>query len=147
MDRKIAGLLAGNGRMTASEIGRIVSLSVPAVTERIRKMEERGVITGYEARLDRSSIGLGLLAFLFVDIEETKWIEGFRKQATAFPEVLECHHIAGEHDYLLKVVAEDTRDLERFLMEKLKAVPGVRGSRTHIVFSTLKETSTGGDLL
>lgn len=145
LDRKILDLLECGGRMTASEIGKRVNLSVPAAAERIRKLEDRGIVKGYQAVLDRKKIGKSLSAFVFVDVEKTGQIEEFRRKAALFPDVLELHHIAGEHDYLLKVAVKDTSELEGFITDKLKAIPGVSRSRTYIVFSSIKETSNGKD--
>ena len=145
IDNMILILLGGNARMSASEIAKKINLSIPAVTARIRKLEEKGAITGYGAVLDRRKIGKGLLTFILVDVEKTENIENFRKEMLGLEEVVECHHIAGEFDYLLKVAVADTAELEDFIMEKLKRIPGVADSKTFIVFSSIKEDINGGE--
>ncbi|WP_178025245.1 Lrp/AsnC ligand binding domain-containing protein [uncultured Paenibacillus sp.] len=138
-DQRILNALKQNGRITASDIGKQVGLSVPAVSERIRKLEEAGVIEAYTVKINRAKTGLKLLAFIFVGIEHTQHVEPFRKAIVACEPVLECHHIAGEYDYLLKVLVEDTVQLEAFLTGTLKKIPGVQKSNTMISLSSLKE--------
>lgn len=139
IDRNILSELSKNGRATASEISKKVSLSIPAVAERIRKMEESGMIECYTVKINRAKSNLKLTAFVSVQIDKTENIGNFREAVTRYPAVLECHHVAGPYDYLLKVLVEDTAALEKFLSCELKQIPGVSGSNTTIVLSTLKE--------
>ncbi|MTT33017.1 winged helix-turn-helix transcriptional regulator [Terrilactibacillus sp. BCM23-1] len=138
-DKKILYLLKQNARMPLTEMSKIIHLSVPAVSERIRKMEESGIITKYEVRIDRDKLNYKLLAFIFVNIETTKDIEPFRETMAMLPAVLECHHLAGEYDYLLKVVCLDTQDLEQFISSELKSIHGVQKTNTIITLSSIKE--------
>lgn len=138
-DSKIIEILKKNGRATISEIGKIVRLSVPAVAERIRKMEEAGLIEGYRVKINREKSDYKLLAFIFVGVDKTEQVESFRQAMVQCKSVLECHHIAGEYDYLLKVLLEDTKQLEDFLSHKLKKAGGVSKSNTVVVLSSLKE--------
>lgn len=139
IDEAILEVLKENGRASASEISRRVQLSVPAVAERIRKLEQSEVIRQYTVKINRDKIEKRLLAFIFVNIDKTENIELFRKAIIQYKDVLECHHVAGNYDYLLKVALEDTRALELFLSKKLKKIPGVSGSNTVIALGTLKE--------
>lgn len=139
IDLKIINVLKENSRVTTSEISKRVSLSIPAVAERIRKMEEANIIEEYTIKVNRHKINQKLLAFIFVNIDKTEDIEGFRNSVIKFDSVLECHHVAGEYDYLLKVLLEDTKALECFLSDKLKKIKGVIKSNTIIVLSSLKE--------
>lgn len=139
IDEAILEVLKENGRASASEISRRVQLSVPAVAERIRKLEQSEVIRQYTVKINRDKIEKRLLAFIFVNIDKTENIELFRKAIIQYKDVLECHHVAGNYDYLLKVALEDTRALELFLSKKLKKFPGVSGSNTVIALGTLKE--------
>lgn len=136
-DWAILEALKRNARASASQVGETVSLSVPAAAARIRKLEESGVILQYTVRLDRNKTGRGLTAFVFVAIR-SDCIDTFRETTVLFPQVLECHHIAGEYDYLLKVVAADTSALESFL-RMLKKQDGILRSNTVITLTTLKE--------
>lgn len=139
IDSQILESLRHNARMSAAAIARQVNLSVPAVLERMKKLRDGGVISSYTVRVDRPKTGLRLLAFVSVRLTGSADIAAFREQAAAFPCVLECHHIAGEYDYLLKVAVQDTAALERFLSEQLKRIGGVSGTNTQIVLATLKE--------
>jgi Lrp/AsnC family leucine-responsive transcriptional regulator len=139
IDCAIISELKQNGRASASEISKKVHLSVPAVAGRIRKMEQTGIICEYTVRINREKTGNKLLVFIFVNIDHTANIESFRKSITAFDCVLECHHVVGEYDYLLKVSVEDTKDLEDFLSEKLKKIKGVASSNTVVTLASIKE--------
>lgn len=138
-DKQILDHLKENGKATTSEISKVVNLSIPAVSERIRKLNEANVIEHYTVKLNRRKLGYGLAAMVFVNINTTEQIESFRKAIVALPEVIECHHIAGEYDYLLKVIMADTIELEEFLTGKLKTITGVAATNTLIILSTLKE--------
>ena len=140
IDLKILELLKANGRSTASDISKQVSLSIPAVAERIKKLEDNHIIEYYTIKVNRVETGLNLLAMIFVNIEKTEQIAAFRTAIVAYPEVLECHHVAGEYDYLLKVLTANSDELERFLSQKLKAIEGVAKTNTIVVLSTLKES-------
>jgi Lrp/AsnC family leucine-responsive transcriptional regulator len=139
IDLGILEILKENSRTTASEIGKKVNLSVPAVAERIRKLEESGVITKFTVAMDKEKFNLKLQAFIFVALNHAGQVESFRKTIIQHCSVLEVHHITGEYDYLLKVLVEDTKGLEDFLSLNLKKIPGVARSNTHIVLLTLKE--------
>ncbi len=140
IDRQILDLLQENGKATASEISRAVSLSIPAVSERIRKLREAQIIEQYTVILNKKNLGYNLLAMIFVSIDIPEHIEVFRRTIVGFPEVIECYHIAGDYDYLLKVVMKDTAELESFLTGKLKTITGVLKTNTLVILSTLKET-------
>lgn len=140
IDSKILELLKVNARATVSQISLAVNLSVPAVSERVKKLEKSHVIEGYIAKISRNALGYKLLAMVQVNIDQSAHIAEFRESILGFPEIIECHHVAGEYDYLLKVLVQDTAALEVFLSEKLKTVVGVQKSNTLIVLSTLKES-------
>ncbi|EHI98683.1 MULTISPECIES: Lrp/AsnC family transcriptional regulator [unclassified Clostridium] len=139
IDLKIIDVLKENGRASASEISKKVNLSIPAVAERIRKMEEADIIEKYTIKVNRDKINFKLLAFVFVNIDKTENIDGFRKDIVKYNSVLECHHVAGEYDYLLKILVEDTKSLEYFISNMLKNIKGVIKSNTIIALSSLKE--------
>lgn len=140
IDMEILELLKINSRVTVSDVSKKINLSIPAVSDRMKKLEEKGVIQQYTTILSRKEMGYGILAFIFVSIERTESAAIFKEKIQNFKHVLECHHIAGEFDYLLKVTAKDTEDLETFITEDLKEVASVYKSRTNIVFSSMKET-------
>lgn len=139
IDLKIINALKENSRSTSSEISKKVNLSIPAVAERIRKLEDGNIIEKYTIKINREKINYKLLAFIFLNIDKTENIENFRKSIVQYNSVLECHHVAGEYDYVLKVLVEDTKSLEYFLSSTLKKIKGVIKSNTIIVLSSLKE--------
>lgn len=139
IDEQIIDLLKKDGRMTHSDIGKSVHLSLPAVAERIRKMEAGGLIERFTLKLNREKMNLGLLAYIFVALERPEHIAAFRAAMQEDPTVLECHHLAGEFDYILKTATADTRELEALLSERIKRIPGVAKTTTMIALSTVKE--------
>lgn len=141
VDRRILELLQENARLANAEIARRVGMAPSAVLERIRKLEERGVIEGYEARLGARAVGMGLVAFIFVRTEDAPGHPSTGEWLTRIPEVQEVHHVAGEDCFLLKVRTADTEALGRLLRERIGALPAVRSTRTTIVLGTLKDTS------
>jgi Lrp/AsnC family leucine-responsive transcriptional regulator len=136
IDVKIADLLAANARVTFAELAEQIGLSGPSTAERVRKLEERGVIRGYAALLDAEQLGLGLAAFVTVTLDSPAARGPFIAAIRAVPGVVECHHVAGDDDYLLKVHVDGTRGLEAFVSECLKSLPGVARTRTTVVLST-----------
>ncbi|EYE87515.1 transcriptional regulator [Fervidicella metallireducens AeB] len=138
-DAKILDLLKLNSRITASEISKNVNLSIPAVSDRIKKLEESGIIEKYTVKLNREKMNYKLMALIFVTLEKTQYIDGFRNAVINFRPVLEFYHLAGEYDYFLKVVVEDTKTLEDFLTNSLKQIPGIQRTNTVIVLSSIKE--------
>jgi Lrp/AsnC family leucine-responsive transcriptional regulator len=140
IDRNILNILQSDARTSNAEVARQVGMAPSAVFERIRKLEERGVITGYTARIEPHALGLGLLAFVFVRADEKLRAPETERQLTAIPGVLEVHHIAGEDCFLVKVRAADTESLGRLLRERFGAIETIRSTRTTIVLQTVKET-------
>jgi len=136
-DVKIINLLRKNSRVGASEIAEKIKLSVSAVIERIKKLESSGVILGYTLILDNSMIGKDVIAMMSVSIDHPKYNDAFEAAVLQEPHITECHYIAGDFDYLLKVITDNTKSLERILNE-IKSVPGVSKTKTSIVFSTPK---------
>ncbi len=140
-DAAILALLQENARIANAEIARRVDMAPSAVYERIRKLEERGVIAGYEARLGAKQLGYGLVAFVFVRTADRPGQTSTGEELAQLPEVLEVHHVAGEDCFLLKVRAADTEALGRLLRERIGAVRSVTSTRTTIVLETVKDTS------
>lgn len=130
-----------HGRTSWAELGNLLGLSAPAVADRVRKLEEKGVIKGYHAAIDPAVAGLGLAALISVSLSTSEARVPFLSFIQQTPEILECHHTAGEEDYLLKVRCRDTRDLEQLISHNLKSISGVSRTRTTIILSTIKEVS------
>ncbi len=138
-DLQILSILQADARTGNAEISRQVGLAASAVHERIRKLEQRGVVRGYPARLDPEALGRGLLAFISVQVDDRLTEVSTGIQLARLPQVQEVHHIAGEDCYLLKVRCASTADLGRFLQEEIGAFPAVRRTRTTIALGTVKE--------
>ena len=141
IDYKLLDVLQQNARMTQLEMAAAVGLSQPAVAERMRKLEQEGIITGYSARVDGRKLGKDITAFIGVRIEHPKYNAGFGKKVLAIPDVLECHRITGPDSYLLKVVTEDTQTLDSLISDLLRHIPGVTRTLTTVVTSSIKEGS------
>jgi Lrp/AsnC family leucine-responsive transcriptional regulator len=139
IDIRLITLLQGSGRIPQNELAQAVGLSAPAVAERIRKLEDRGVIKGYAAILDPRSLGLDVTAFVSVVISGSKYYPTFAQQVEERPEVLECHSVTGQGSHLLKVRTDSTSSLERLLAE-IQSWPGVQNTTTSVVLSTAKES-------
>ncbi len=139
IDAKILEILQRNGRTRRNDRAEKVGLSLPSVSERLRKLEENGTITGYYATLDPRRLGRDITAFIFVTSDSSKHYGQLVDHATALDEILECHAVTGDGSHLLKVRTSNTASLER-LLAKIQAWPGVLGTRTNLVLSTSKET-------
>lgn len=126
--------------MTWSELAGKLELSTPAAGDRVRRLQERQVITGFAALVDPVAIGCHLTAFIAVTLEHPRHRSAFLQKVVDLPEIQECHHVTGEDDYLLKVRCQTTQALERLISEELKELPGIQKTRTTIALSTVKET-------
>lgn len=142
LDYKALTLLMERGRAPWTEVGEALELSAPAAAERVRKLEEQSVILGFRAIANPDALGLPLLAFVHVTLGNRAQRETFLKGVLKHAQVVECHHIAGDDDYLLKVRCRGTVDLEQFLNLALKDRLGVARARTTIALTTVKETTS-----
>lgn len=140
LDYKILQFLMNNGRATWADLATTFGMSGPAIADRVRRLEEQGVIKGYMAILDAESVGYEMTAFISVSIDQSEHREMFLARVSDLQEVQECHHVAGEDDYLLKVRCLGTKDLDRIISDELRRLPGVFKTRTTIVLNTTKET-------
>lgn len=139
IDEEAIRILFKSGRSTWAELGEHLKLSPPAAADRVRRLEERGVIKGYAAVLNPEAIGKKLTAFIAVTLADHSLRRRFLDVIGELTQVEECHHIAGEHDFLLKVRCRDTRELDGLLTEELKVRAGAGRTQTTIVLSTQKE--------
>lgn len=142
-DRAILQLLQEDAFLTNKEIAVRLHLSPTPIFERIKRLEKEGFIVGYTTLLDRRSLDLSLLIFCEVSLKEHKraFLETFESEIALLPEVMECHHITGSFDYLLKVVAQDMDDYQRFLKEKLAALDNIGRVESHFVMTEVKNTT------
>ena len=139
LDYKIIELLMTNGRVTWAELAANLGMSGPAIADRVRRLEEQGVIKGYTAILNPESVGYEMTAFISISIDRLEHRELFLSRVPEIPEVQECHHVAGEYDYLLKVRCQGTKDLDRIISQELRRLPGVFKTQTTIVLNTYKD--------
>lgn len=137
IDIEILKLLQKNGRAPISDIGSQINLSVSAVGERIKKLERAGVISQYTAILDGKQFNKELTALMFISLESPKYIENFLKFVELEVDILECHYIAGNFDYMIKIVTNNPSSLEKIL-NKVKGVPGIMKTYTNVVLATVK---------
>jgi len=138
IDRQLLDALQTDSKRSLKEIGAAVGLSAPSVMERVRKLENAGVIRGYHALLDARKVGLDTSAFIGVSVSNPQQISEFEIWVESIPQVLECHHVTGGHTLLLKVKTQNTADLEK-LISRIRSMEGVAGTETMVVLSTHTE--------
>ena len=138
-DRRILDLVQREGKMSQALIAKNVGLSTAAVNERLKKLEQAGVIRRFCALVDPRALGVQVTAFIEVFIEHPRHEEPFLRRVRELDEVQECHHITGEFSVLLKVRVRDMESLQKLIMSQLTGAEGVRQTRTVMVLSTVKE--------
>lgn len=141
-DLKLLELLQQDDRIGQATIASTVGMSVSSINERMRKLVERGVIAGFHARVAPEALGYDLLAFVHVGWSDPAVEAPFLAKIAAEARVLECHHVTGVWNYVLKVRVRNTKMLEGLLAKVIKAVPGVERTETIIALSSIKETLT-----
>jgi Lrp/AsnC family leucine-responsive transcriptional regulator len=139
-DLKILRSLQKKGRKKRNELAEEVQLSIPSVSERLNKMEERQIIEGYYAKLNRKAFNYDIMAFILVMMDSSKHYKILISNVEKMPEILECHAVLGEGSHLLKALVKNTEALEKVLSE-IQSWQGVTGTKTTYVLSTVKETS------
>lgn len=139
IDVQLLMLLQEQGRISQHDLAQHVGLSAPAVAERLRKLEERGIIRGFTAVLDPKKLGRDVTAFVFVGINGSRYYQEFLDRAGRCPAVLECHSVTGQGSHLIKIRTPSTSTLETLLAD-IQSWPGVQWTTTSIVLSTSKET-------
>jgi Lrp/AsnC family leucine-responsive transcriptional regulator len=138
IDRQLLDELQSDCKRSLKEIGAAVGLSAPSVMERVRKLENAGIIRGYHGLLDARKVGLDISAFIGVSISDPRLLSAFEEWVDSIPQVLECHHVTGSHTLLLKVKTENTEDLEQ-LISRIRSMDGVASTETMVVLSTHTE--------
>jgi Lrp/AsnC family leucine-responsive transcriptional regulator len=138
-DVQILNHLQDNGRAQRNKLAEIVGLSVPSVSERMRKLEERNLIEGYHAILNAKQFNLDITAFIFVEVDGSANYPKFVEQVATVSEVLECHSITGDGSHILKIRTRNTETLEQ-LLSKIQSWEGVKKTRSNLVLSSYKET-------
>lgn len=141
IDHKILSIIQKDARVSNGEIAQQVEMATSAVFERIKKLEKKGIIQGYETRINPQALGLDLVAFIFVKAQEKVGCVETGQCLAEILEVQEVHHVAGEDCYLVKVRVANTQALGRLLREQFAAIETIQSTRTTIVLTTMKETS------
>jgi Lrp/AsnC family transcriptional regulator, leucine-responsive regulatory protein len=142
VDRRLVAVLRANARATYAELGRLVGLSGPSVQDRIRRLEDRGVITGYHAAIAPEAVGLRVAAIIGIYLTDAADQDGVAAELSRLPEVEACWFVAGEESFLAKVRTNDAAGLER-LLGRLRQIKGLARTRTTVVLSTKWEDRIG----
>ena len=138
IDIQILSRLKDNARIKASQISQEVNLSVSSVTERIRKLEQAGIITAYTTVIDQKKIGNDVTALMEVSLDHPKFYDSFTQMVEETKSVVSCYYISGDFDFMLRVVTDNTQSLEH-LLNLVKSIPGVQNTRTILILSSVKE--------
>ena len=140
IDQKILEIIQKEGRTRRNELAERVGLSLPAVSERLRKLEEAGIIVGYFARLNHHLLGKDITAFILATVDSSKHYSSFVDHVSSQEDILECHAVTGEGTHLLKIRTANTSSLEK-LLAKIQSWTGITKTTTSIVLSSPKETT------
>lgn len=141
IDRELISLLQADDRVPVAELGKRLNVPPSTLNDRIRRLVRTGTITGFHAHVSPERLGLELLAFVFVGWSDPRTEAEFLRRVAKAPQVLECHHVTGAWNYLMKVRLGKTKDLESFLNTVLREVPGLQRAETLIALSSSKETT------
>ena len=143
LDKTILRLLQADGRLSNLDLARQINLSPPATHARLKQLEKEGYIRKFTTLVDRDKAGFDLLCFMHVALQmhQLEQVENFRTMIRQIPEVLECHHITGEYDYLLKVVLHNRKDLERFVVDRITPIQGIARIHTSLALTEVKNTT------
>lgn len=141
LDIKILRILQKNGRTKRNKLAEEVGLSIPSVSERLNKLEEKGIIEGYYTKLNRKAFGYDITAYIYVIMESSKHYPALLARIDKIAEILECHSILGDGSHLLKAVVKNREALEK-LLSQIQSFPGVTSTKTTYVLSTIKETTS-----
>lgn len=142
IDRKILGILQKNGRITNAQLSKEIGLSPAPTLERVKKLETSGIIKSYHAKLDNQKLDLGVSTFVMVALKahNKQNIEKFIKEIDNIEEVVECHHVTGSGDFILKVVAQDIPSYQRLMLEKVSEIEVVDNMQSLVILSTFKDS-------
>ena len=140
LDIKVLKILQNEGRTKRNELADVVGMSIPAISERLHKLEEKKVIEGYYAKLNRKVFGYDIMAYILVMMESSKHYKSLISHVEKIPQILECHSVLGEGSHLLKAISKNTEALEKLLGE-IQSWTGVTATKTTFVLSTIKETT------
>jgi Lrp/AsnC family transcriptional regulator, leucine-responsive regulatory protein len=143
-DRKIVEILQANSNITNAQLAQEIGLSPAPTLERVKKLENSGVIKSYHALVDLTSVGLGVSTFVTVSLKghNKENINKFIKEIKDIPEVIECHHVTGQYDFILKMVSSDIPSYQNLMLEKLSNIEVVDNLQSTIILSTFKDSKS-----
>jgi len=143
-DRKILEILQANAKITNAQLSKEIGLSPAPTLERVKKLENGGIIQSYHARLNPQAIGLGVQTFVTVTLKGHKkeHIDAFMSHVEDIPEVVEVHHITGQGDFILKVISPDIISYQKLLVEIINEIPEIDNTQTTVVLSTFKDSKS-----
>lgn len=142
IDRKVLEILQSNAKITNAQLSKDIGLSPAPTLERVKKLETSGIIQSYHAQLNREKVGLGVTTFVQVTLvgHKKQVTESFVEKVLGIPEIIECHHITGSGDFLLKVIAKDISSYQVLMLEKINEIEEVASTQTMVILSTFKES-------
>ncbi|MFT6879932.1 MAG: Lrp/AsnC family leucine-responsive transcriptional regulator [Arcticibacterium sp.] len=142
IDHKLLEILQQNGKITNSQLSKDVGLSPAPTLERVKKLEQSGIIQSYHAQINRDKVGLSVLTFVQVTLKghQKAIIEAFVKKVNAVPEIIECHHVTGSCDFLLKVIAKDITNYQQLIMDTINEIEVVSSTQTMVILQTIKNS-------
>ncbi|MEA5137595.1 MULTISPECIES: Lrp/AsnC family transcriptional regulator [Arcicella] len=142
IDHKVLEILQQNAKITNAQLSKEIGLSPAPTLERVKKLETAGIIESYHAQLNREKVGLGVTTFVTVTLigHKKQVTESFVAQINQIPEVIECHHVTGSGDFLLKIIAKDIASYQKLMLEKINEIEEVAGTQTMVILSTFKES-------
>jgi Lrp/AsnC family transcriptional regulator, leucine-responsive regulatory protein len=142
IDRKVLEILQTNAKITNAQLSKEIGLSPAPTLERVKKLEQNNIIKSYHAQLDRESVGLGVTTFIQVTLTGHKKdvTDMFVTKINEIAEIIECHHITGSGDFLLKVISKDIASYQKLLLERINEIEEVASTQTMVILSTFKES-------
>lgn len=142
IDRKVLEILQNNAKITNAQLSKEIGLSPAPTLERVKKLEQAGIIKSYHAQLDADKVGLGVSTFVQISLvgHRKSVTESFVEKIHAIPEVIECHHITGTGDFLLKVISRDISTYQKLMLEKINEIEEVSNTQTMVILSTFKDS-------
>ena len=142
LDRKILEILQANAKITNAKLSEQIGLSPAPTLERVKKLENSGIIKSYHAKINTKEVGLGVSTFVQASLKghNKRIIEGFINSINKIDEVVECHHVTGSGDFVLKIVAKDIDAYQKLMLEQVSEIPEVDGLQSMIILSTFKDT-------
>lgn len=142
IDRMILDILQSNAKITNAQLSKEIGLSPAPTLERVKKLEQSGIIKSYHAKLDTDKIGLGVSTFVYVTLKghNKTNIEVFLKEIHKIDEIIECHHITGSGDFILRVIAEDIASYQKLMLERVSDISVVDNLQSMVILSTFKDS-------